>query len=74
MLENTSKIKTCKDCENMTDKNSIKIENNYIIDGYVYTYKKDLKEDNISLRCKFRTICGTLLTINRTKLNDMLNG
>lgn len=53
--DSVNKLNICKSCENLTDNNNNKIDNHFIIDGYVYAFKKDLKRDNISLRCKNRT-------------------
>ena len=62
--------KNCKECELKKVLN--KQQNHYIIDGYTYAFKNELKNDRISLRCQFRSKCGALATVNKKELFQKL--
>ena len=63
----------CKECELKKDLNKQVIQNHYIIDRYAYAFKKELKNDIISLRCQ-RSKCGALPTVNKKELFQKLEG
>ena len=66
--------KNCKECELKKDLNKQVIQNHYIIDGYAFAFKNDLKNNRISLRCQFRSKCGALATVNKNELFQKLEG
>ena len=72
--KNESINKFCLTCEFQKDINNKIIDNHYIIDGYLYAFKKELMNEKISLLFVNRKNCGTLLTLNKNELYKKLEG
>ena len=72
--KNESINKSCLTYEYQKDINNKIIDNHYIIDGYLYAFKKELMNGRISLRYVNRNKCGILLTLNKNELQEKIEG
>ena len=72
--KNESINKSCHTCEFQNYINNKIIYNHYIIDGYLYAFKKEFMNGKILLWCVNRKNRGTLLTLNKNELHKKLEG